>query len=293
LNTQAGRDNMKALNDIASSSTALRDAMIAQGATTDEVNSKTQSARDSFVAAAQQMGMTSDQANQLADRYKLIPTNVSTNVTNNGTADASARQVQNVYARIQELPAEKQTEIISILNRQGIDAAQAALDAIQDKTVHIRVETTNYTISSSDGIPIANKATGGYISGPGTATSDSIPAWLSNGEYVLKASAVRAIGMDRLHYMNQTGNVPRFASGGQVRPTWDTVDRSARYGSGSSPIVVQIPATASRKRVIDYGGVTMPNQLVVVDSDGVLLGTMRTKAEEVVAEFGAAVGARI
>ena len=39
--------------------------------------------------------------------------------------------------------------------------------------------------------------------------------------------------------------------------------------------------------------VTMPNQLVVVDSDGVLLGTMRTKAEDVVAEFGAAVGARI
>ena len=33
------------------------------------------------------------------------------------------------------------------------------------------------------------KAAGGYISGPGTATSDSIPAMLSNGEYVVNAAS--------------------------------------------------------------------------------------------------------
>ena len=47
---------------------------------------------------------------------------------------------------------------------------------------------------------IASLATGGYprrtgpISGPGTGTSDSIPAMLSDGEFVMTAKAVRGAG---------------------------------------------------------------------------------------------------
>jgi hypothetical protein len=39
------------------------------------------------------------------------------------------------------------------------------------------------------------RAAGGFITGPGTGTSDSIPAWLSAGEYVVRAAAVAAPGM--------------------------------------------------------------------------------------------------
>ena len=35
---------------------------------------------------------------------------------------------------------------------------------------------------------------GGFVSGPGSETSDSIPARLSDGEFVVKASAVRGLG---------------------------------------------------------------------------------------------------
>ena len=38
------------------------------------------------------------------------------------------------------------------------------------------------------------KARGGYIDGPGTTTSDSVPALLSRGEYVLRAAAVDSLG---------------------------------------------------------------------------------------------------
>ena len=41
-------------------------------------------------------------------------------------------------------------------------------------------------------------ATGGYVAGPGTGTSDSIPAMLSNGEYVITSQAVNRIGRDNL-----------------------------------------------------------------------------------------------
>lgn len=41
---------------------------------------------------------------------------------------------------------------------------------------------------------IKNVRTGGAINGPGTGTSDSIPARLSDGEFVMTAKAVRGAG---------------------------------------------------------------------------------------------------
>jgi hypothetical protein len=38
-------------------------------------------------------------------------------------------------------------------------------------------------------------ASGGLVSGPGTGTSDSIPAWVSSGEYIVRAGAVARPGM--------------------------------------------------------------------------------------------------
>lgn len=65
-------------------------------------------------------------------------------------------------------------------------------------------------------------AEGGYISGAGTSTSDSIHAMLSNGEYVIKADAVKKYGLNFLNAVNNgyftrmKTYVPRFADGGYV-----------------------------------------------------------------------------
>jgi hypothetical protein len=61
-------------------------------------------------------------------------------------------------------------------------------------------------------------ATGGLISGPGTGTSDSIFARLSNGEYVMSADAVRMFGTGLLDQMN-AGLLPAFARGGAIGET--------------------------------------------------------------------------
>ncbi|OUY09033.1 hypothetical protein [Acinetobacter populi] len=59
-------------------------------------------------------------------------------------------------------------------------------------------------------------STGGPVKGPGTTTSDSILALLSNEEYVLKAKAVKGIGIDTANYINKYGELPAFATGGYV-----------------------------------------------------------------------------
>jgi SLT domain-containing protein/phage-related protein len=60
-------------------------------------------------------------------------------------------------------------------------------------------------------------ATGGYVTGPGTGTSDSIPARLSNGEFVVQERYARnPHNRAILDTMNRGGEVPGFANGGPV-----------------------------------------------------------------------------
>lgn len=70
------------------------------------------------------------------------------------------------------------------------------------------------------------RATGGLVRGAGTATSDSVPAWLSNGEYVIRASVVRKLGPRFFDEINLGANLPairrlrgeeHYAAGGLVR----------------------------------------------------------------------------
>lgn len=65
-------------------------------------------------------------------------------------------------------------------------------------------------------------ATGGLIRGPGTSTSDSILARLSNNEYVINAAAVSRVGVGFLDAINGLGSMPTishrygYADGGLV-----------------------------------------------------------------------------
>jgi hypothetical protein len=61
-------------------------------------------------------------------------------------------------------------------------------------------------------------AEGGPVRGPGTGTSDDVPApWLSNGEFVIKAAAVQKYGERFLQRVNDGQfDGPKFAKGGKV-----------------------------------------------------------------------------
>jgi TP901 family phage tail tape measure protein len=59
-------------------------------------------------------------------------------------------------------------------------------------------------------------AMGGPIYGPGSSTSDSIPARLSNGEFVVRAAAVQKYGLSHLNAMNSMALEPNYNMGGMV-----------------------------------------------------------------------------
>ena len=57
----------------------------------------------------------------------------------------------------------------------------------------------------------------GYIAGPGTETSDDIPAMLSDGEFVMTAQAVRGVGNgNRQQGVRKMYDMMRAFEGGAV-----------------------------------------------------------------------------
>ena len=88
--------------------------------------------------------------------------------------------------------------------------ANLAAIATTVATVLANIATAVSTVKS------AKFATGGYVSGPGTGTSDSIHAQLSNGESVINARSTAMFG-PLLSSLNQAGGGVAFnpASGGQ------------------------------------------------------------------------------
>jgi TP901 family phage tail tape measure protein len=84
-----------------------------------------------------------------------------------------------------------------------------------------------YNIDDDSGIGVVStvkKAMGGYVKyyqpggavyGPGTGTSDSIPAMLSNGEYVINADSVKKYGVQTFEAFNNK----KYAMGGYVQRT--------------------------------------------------------------------------
>lgn len=134
----------------------------------------------------------------------------------------------------------------------------AIFSIVGDPTLAAR-NASAAVFGTDGGKVMLHKALGGYITGPGTGTSDSIPAMLSNGEYVLRSSAVDRIGVGTLDALN-AGAMPHFADGGSVD---DTIAAS----TGGNTVNLQVSAVdgESFAGFLDRGGLDRIKQALFED----------------------------
>lgn len=107
------------------------------------------------------------------------------------------------------------------LDTASVSAAQVQIGAIAEKFKKTLV--IPLTVASPGGsgskaaatLSLPEFAAGDMVRGPGTGTSDSIVARLSNGEFVMRAAAVQHYGPDLLRQINER-RLPKFAEGGAV-----------------------------------------------------------------------------
>lgn len=122
-----------------------------------------------------------------------------------------------------------------------VTQANLALAGIKDKIVTV---TTVYQSTGGSSLGVVKKAAGGLVSGPGTSTSDSISARLSDGEYVVKASAVQHYGVDFFNALNQMQSPTaamrpmQVASSGSSTVYLSTEDRQLLRAAIDRPIAL-------------------------------------------------------
>jgi tape measure domain-containing protein len=106
--------------------------------------------------------------------------------------------------------------------------------------------------SSIKGFFALGFASGGHVSGPGTGTSDSIPAMVSNGEFVVNAKSTKRFG-PLLESIN-AGRFGKFAEGGFVSPAMMTlpstqmINPASALGGPTSQQVINLTITGDISR---------------------------------------------
>ncbi|WP_395589413.1 hypothetical protein [Pseudomonas sp. TR47] len=170
------------------------------------------------VAALQVQPKGAAQANTPQNNQKIIDT-IYSDVLGRGTVGDEAgaafwaNALQSGTATYQDVAASIAKAALGN-SAESLASKQAALDYL-----------------NKNGLPAY--ASGGLITGPGTGTSDSIIARLSNGEYVMSADAVRMFGTGLLDQMN-AGRLPAFAQGG---PVLDIPSPNQVFGSSRADVM--------------------------------------------------------
>jgi hypothetical protein len=96
-------------------------------------------------------------------------------------------------------------------------------------------------------------ASGGLIRGPGTGTSDQVPLWGSNGEFMQRAAAVSFYGLDFMQAINSM-RLPKFATGGAIGAIRPAALAAGGAGGPSSAITLVIGEEV-------YSGLTAPERV--------------------------------
>jgi len=250
IHTEAGRRNRDALEDVAKKSRDLMQADIDSGVPMNQAlarhNARIKALREE---ATKTFGAKSE-ANKLITAYSKIPKDVRTAIRVQGYEEANRRML--------DLSA-KQT-----LLEKGMAITPSNLRAINQEKNRQR----------SGGF-----AFGGPVFGPGTSTSDSIVARLSNDEHVWTAEEVDAAGghkaVGALRGAALKGMLPAFAKGGAV--TWPfnvsvkktkipdpfafALAAAGRAGSGGAGVQRWAPLVLQVLRMLGQSAGLLPNVL--------------------------------
>ena len=229
-NSAAGEKVRAAMRGQVSDGIALIKTMAEQGASSSELSAKASQLAGDIEKTGAEAGMSKAEMSRYTDALRKVPAEVKTNVAISGLGQAKSQ----LGDFVQKLT--------------GLDG---------------RMFTAAVRVAASGPLALLRGyATGGRIVGPGTGTSDSILAALSNGEHVLTAREVAAMGghaaVERLRAAALDGGLPAFRAGGQVRvaayaaggPTIGTGGTPTRGGYSLTDKGLTIDVTAAIQKVV-------------------------------------------
>ena len=142
----------------------------------------------------------------------------------NKTVKLTAKQISNIaeeyrprgFNPYNEEGFLKESSRQDIINALGLEEGDVFEDPQGNKYI-VKIGKSAWmdprAVRKANGGYVKQYGPGGAVYGPGTATSDSIPAMLSDGEYVIRAAAVAKYGLGTFDAYNSM-SIPGAAGGG-------------------------------------------------------------------------------
>ena len=221
LTTEAGSAANSAFQNIATAGMADVEAKAREGMGQPELQANLQGTYDALIVAANGMGIEGAAAEDLARKVFSIPADADTTAFFH---DAAAKL--------------------------GIQQLDQQLNNIDGKTVNTYVRNQITTVletlrtgdtsapaphTPGDGVRLPGRASGGAIYGRGTGTSDTAGIFaLSNGEHVLTASEVQAMGGQSAVYAFRAQLDAGVPAGFSAPAREFSAPPAMNYGSGSN-----------------------------------------------------------
>ena len=155
---------------------------------------------------------------------RVLGENVLASLAINAISAFGGRTISRPWTRVQgeNTMARMAIMLIQAFNGRTVARPWARVegDASGANAVISAIASTNGSVIATRYVDIVTRgsgevhaATGGRIHGPGTGTSDSIPAVLSNNEHVIRAASVakldREVGPNFLNVLNRTGDISK------------------------------------------------------------------------------------
>lgn len=229
------------IGDMSSASVALRGQLNGQvvnlqnvvaangglSESTGKAKAQMEEMRTQIIDNAVAHGVDKDAVTAYVDNLLKIPATVPPT-----TLDINATDAELKIAGFQRAINSLTGKTVTIYAQANIDAAMASLDTLHANSMVTANQYATGAAYRSEGGPVY-KAGGGIVdylaSGghPGVPRgTDTVPAWLTPREFVMRRASAESIGVPALNYMNATGQLPP--------------QQQAQQGGGGGPLVETI-----------------------------------------------------
>ena len=235
------------------------------------VAEQTQAAREQFISTATQLGLNQKEAERLADAYGLIPAQVLTTVTDQGSAQNVRFQVLGVYQQLNNLPPNTPVRVEGLTEDaiRKLEEVGIEVEELPDGSFKVTAETAEATQSLRDLVASWSGTVIRFVAGfagAGFAMGGILPK--ARGGIVGYAEG----GTHRLR--------PMSANRAEIVPpdTWRVIGDRAVGDEAYIPITKsarsqQILATTARRMGFDLvpagGGRQQPQRVLNVDEGAI------------------------
>lgn len=228
-NTRAARENRQALSGMVDKYQDYIVALVESGLKGKDLADAIDTLKRKFREQALDAGYAEDELKPYLDTFdnfkeavEKLPRRVD--VEFNSNISAAQQALREYEAKLKSLNGTNVTTTVTQREQVVVSTPAYALKIPVEDAVRIRraydrgLVTYRELMKSLYGVIVdqfgnfVTRAQGGPVFGPGSSTSDSIPAMLSNGEYVVRAKAVRTYGLDFMNSINQMKPISSMGS---------------------------------------------------------------------------------